>query len=233
MHMGRLSGRTGVCLLLAVSGVVTVLAAQERWWPACRFGDFDTAACLRLQDHRFDFLFVRAPWSPLGNAAELAGLGMLLLAAAMGMLPWLVLQDRSRLTAALSAVLSLALVPVAATQLFSGRAGRVVEVPALDMATVVWVFVWPVALVTLAIVAVTEQGAGALQVGGRLLLFGSLLLATPVPQILLPPVMTGYISHDTSPWAEAVIGVLLLAAAVAAWPATAQARSPRSISASA
>ncbi len=42
---------------------------------------------------------------------------------------------------------------------------------------------------------------------------------TPVPQVFFAVGILGYASYDTSPWSEATLGVLLLVAAVALWPA--------------
>lgn len=43
--------------------------------------------------------------------------------------------------------------------------------------------------------------------------------ARPFGELLLAPMLLGYVSHDTTPWAEAVSGLFLMAAAVFVWPA--------------
>ncbi|WP_166392045.1 hypothetical protein [Nocardioides ochotonae] len=75
--------RAVVSLLLAVSGLLAVAGARERWWPACRPGDFDTPRCLALQDDRYDFTAMPESWVPVGQAAELAGAAYAALALAV------------------------------------------------------------------------------------------------------------------------------------------------------
>lgn len=73
-----------------------------------------------------------------------------------------------------------------------------------------WVLGWPVAL------AVALPG-----VRRRWLLVTLLSATTPLAQLVLVPLVTGYASYDTTPWSEAVLGLTILtaAAAVAMTPA--------------
>ena len=52
----RWSLRAAVSALLAGAGVLRVAAAAQRWWPACKPGDFDADACIKVQDHLYDYL---------------------------------------------------------------------------------------------------------------------------------------------------------------------------------
>ena len=79
----------GISLLLAAAGVLQVGASVQRWWPACRSRDYETAACLRVQDHHFDFVLPQEGWVPLGHEAVLAGLSLLLIGTAVTLLPLL------------------------------------------------------------------------------------------------------------------------------------------------
>lgn len=224
MSMQRLGARALVSLSLATSGLLAVAGARERWWPACPRGDYDTPRCLALQDDRYDYTAMREPWVPLGNAAELAGVSYAALALAVGLLPWLLLRSRTRLAWATSAVLGGTLIPLAAAQWASGRAGEVVASPLLVPVGLSWALLWP--LVVLAVLCLPSRPGDptALQQGARVLLATLLCLSSPFGQFLAAPVMVGYVSHDTAPWTEATTGLLLIAASLAAWPATARRR---------
>ncbi|MQW76714.1 hypothetical protein GHK92_12580 [Nocardioides sp. dk4132] len=225
--------RALVSLLLAVSGLLAVAGARERWWPACRRGDFDAPRCLARQGDRFDYMALREPWVPVGHAAELAGASYAALALALALLPWLLLRGPRRLVAAASVVLGASLLPLAWLLWASGRAGEVVEVPLLTPLVVGGVLLGP--LVLAAVVAASlvpgalRRGpASRLQQRARLLLAVLVVLCGPLGQVavglLIAPVLLGYVSHDTTPWTEAVNGGLLVLAALAAWPATGRRR---------
>jgi hypothetical protein len=45
--------RAAVAASIVLAGALSVAAAAQRWWPACK-GDFDARACLERQDHLYD-----------------------------------------------------------------------------------------------------------------------------------------------------------------------------------
>jgi hypothetical protein len=172
--------RVLLALLLAGSGALAVAASAQRWWSACGLTGFDTAACLREQDHAQD-LAVRGDVS------------LLLLAAAVALLPLLGARRAAGVWAA-------AAVPAASLALLT--------VPGLPSAVsvtavAVWMLGWPVP-VAFALLGVRRGW----------LLVALLVATTPLAQLLLVPLVTGYASYDTAPWSEAVLGLTTLAAAM-------------------
>src|SRR5688572_32324946 len=102
-------------------------ASWQRWAGACPWGDVDGALCTIRQDHLYDFVVPTAPWEPVGDAAQLAGWSLLVLALAYVLLPWAPHRPPAgrRLRSALvGAVLALGAVGVATLR--SGLAGSVV-----------------------------------------------------------------------------------------------------------
>lgn len=69
-------------LLVVMAGLAAIVAATQRW-ASCPLPDFDTAACVTVQDHLYDAQFPSDPWVPIGNAAQWEGVGYLLLAAGL------------------------------------------------------------------------------------------------------------------------------------------------------
>ena len=206
----------GISLLLAAAGVLQVGASAQRWWPACRSGDFETAACLRVQDHHFDFVLPQDGWVPLGHVAVLAGLSLLLLGTAVTLLPLLLRPwRRAAHVWALCAVLGLSQLLAGLSTLVSGLLGRA----AVDLWTPFVAFVWlgwPVALTLASILMVGHvRRPGA----GWLLLIVLLTASTPLVQVFMTPAVLGYTSHDTTPWSEVWGGACLLLAALAVRPA--------------
>jgi hypothetical protein len=67
-------------LLTALGGLFLLLAAAARWLPC--LGDDDSPACLTRQARVFDYLVPVEPAQPLPVTAVLAGVGLLLVAAA-------------------------------------------------------------------------------------------------------------------------------------------------------
>lgn len=215
---------------LAAAGVLTYAAASERWWPACSRGEFDSAACLRVQSHELDYLVPTAPWEPIGRAAEYGGASLLALALAALVAPF-VLRPGVPHGGWRTFALVVAIVPATALVvlgLVTLRAGLTGEPTpgSLELAPVflVWAVAWPGALTVFACVA-----PGRTHRSGAVLLAGVLGLSTPVPVVLvLGPIAAGYLAHDAVPWSEATAAPLLIVAAVAVWPATVPVRARRS-----
>lgn len=76
-------------LLTGLGGMSLLLAAAVRWWPC--LGNDNGAACLARQSRAYDYLVPTEPAQALPATAILAGLGLLLVAAAW---PFLALRLR-------------------------------------------------------------------------------------------------------------------------------------------
>jgi hypothetical protein len=203
-------------LLLAGAGTLQVAASAQRWWPACRFGDFETAACLRLQSHTYDFVVPSAPWVPVGHASVLAGLSLLLLGLGVTGLPLLLRPGRRPALAwLLCAVLGLSQLLAGVSTVASGLLGRPVGEPGTPFVAFVWLG-WPVALTLTSILMVGRVRRPA---AGWLLLIVLLTASTPLAELFMAPIVTGYVSYDTTPWSEGWGGACLLLASLAVWPA--------------
>jgi len=209
---GRTPVRIGAVALLAASGIMTIAASRERWSPAC--GNWHASACLKVQDHRYDYLPPSAPWSPIGDAAHYAAVAELLLAAAVLMLPSLLFPGRPVLTRAIGALTTLCILVIALGTWASAQAGQAVTTPALLPALAFLALAWPLGLITLALLSrATPDRPGR---RWRTLVLFSLLMASPVPQRFLA---VG--PYDTAPWMDASAGCLILLAGCALWPAIA------------
>lgn len=189
--------RAGVGLLLGVSGALMYAASWERWAGPCPWGESESAACTVRQDHLYDFLPPVAPWEPVGDAAQLAGWSLVVLALAWVALPWALTGRRPGVVSAagvVGTVLSLAAVGVATRR--SGLAGSVVTPVFSDLVMYVWVLAPPALLVRFAVVARGWALAAACW----------LLLATPV--------VAGFSyaigPYDAQPWWEASSGVFII-----------------------
>jgi hypothetical protein len=207
------SVQVAVATLLVGSGVMSVAASRERWSPAC--GSWEALACLKVQDHRYDYLPPLAPWSPIGEAAHYAAVSELLLALAVLVLPVLLFRGWLILTLAVGAVASVSLLLVAASTWASAQAGHAVATPLLAPALAVLAVGWPLALMVLVLLPRrTPDRPGR---GWRVLVLLALVLASPVPQAF---VSIG--PYDSAPWTDVSAGCLVVLAGCALWPATAR-----------
>lgn len=217
--MSRLVARGAVSLLMLASAAMSVVAAAQRWWPACPRGAFDTEACWRVQDHELDYLMPSDPWTPVGTAAQDAGVATLLLAGAAALLP-LVLARRVRwLPVLLAVVVSASLTVVGLHQWTAGVTGQVQPATAALPAALLWAVVVPVVVVVWLVRTTSGERDRRRAVRARWL-GAALVASTPLPVALLGPVLLLYGSHDTTPWSEAVIAVPLTIAAVLVWVVT-------------
>ena len=203
--------RTATTALLVASGAMSVAAARERWAPAC--GSWEAPACLRVQDHRYDYLSPSAPWTPIGEAAQYAAVAQVLLAAALLVLPTLIFRGRPVLTLAVGAATSLSVLLVAQHTWDSAQAGVPVLSQVVAPATSVWALLWPLAVMVLALLPRrTPDRAGR---GWRICVVLALLMASPIPQAFM-----SIGPYDAAPWADALGGYLVILAGCALWPAT-------------
>jgi hypothetical protein len=181
---------------LGLSGALVFAASWQRWAGVCAH---ETAtACVRRQDHLYDFLPPMEPWKPVGHAAELGGLSLLVFAAMLPLLPYALTDRRPGRYAAVALVVAvLATGAVGAATLSSGRSGEVVAVPLETWTVAVW-----------AIVPSILVGRWAVTARGWELAAGVVLIAS------LPIVAVFYSigDYDGRPWQEATSGVFMAVA---------------------
>ena len=187
--------RVGAGVLLGASGALMYAASWQRWAGACPWGDVESTLCSSRQDHLYDFVAPGPPWEPVGDAAQLAGWSLLVLALAFVLLPWALTGRRPGVVSAaalVGAVLATGAVGVATLR--SGLTGGVVHPISDDLALYAWAFVPPVLLVRFAFAAR----------GWTLVAAIWLLLATP----LVAAFSYAVGPYDARPWWEAISGVL-------------------------
>ena len=187
--------RVGVGLLLGVSGALMYAASWQRWAGACPWGDVEGTLCTSRQDHLYDFVVPTEPWAPVGDAAQLAGWSLLVLALAFVLMPWALTGRRpgaASAAALVGAVLALGEVGIATLR--SGLADSVVDPISHDLALYVWIFVPPALLVRFAVAARGWTLAAAVW----------LVLATP----LVAAFSYAVGPYDAQPWWEAISGLL-------------------------
>lgn len=191
--------------MLGVAGVLMIASEAQRW-ADCPWGSMTSAACVAAQDHRYDVLLPSAPWVPIGHAAELAGLALIVLALAAMLLSWQVETRRAAVglslywaaTAGLAGVVTLA----------SGLAGRPTFTYS-DVLALGWsLSTWVVLLVTAALIGEPTRGTFAM--------LGALGLVNPLLIGLLP--ITGVLmngAYDSYVWQYVLPAtVLCLAGAI-------------------
>jgi hypothetical protein len=204
----RLLLRVMVSGLLATSGIAYLMAAAQRWWPACRLGRFDEPACVRVQNDDYGYLVPAGPWIPAGDAAQLAGIALVCLAVAVATLPWLWPPRHVGVALATG-------VPAGAIALMGAVSGAEGWVP---LAGILWCFGLPSVLLAAAAVRMDDAPPGTTRwrVAAALLLG----LANPLADFFIGSAVVGYVSHDHTPWVETVSAALLLSAALVTWPST-------------
>lgn len=194
--MGLRLLRLGVGLLLGAAGALMYAASWQRWAGACPWGDVDSGPCSVRQDHLYDFLAPSAPWEPVGDAAQLGGWSMLVLAVACAVLPWALTGRRPDVVSgAVLAAVVLASGAVGVATLRAGLTGSVVSTMADIPAMYVWIFATPALLVRFALAARGWSLAAAI----------CLVLSTP----LVAAFSYAVGPYDARPWWEAISGALM------------------------
>lgn len=187
--------RVGAGVLLGVSGAPMCAASWQRWADACPWGEVEGALCSERQDHLYDFIAPTAPWEPVGEAAQLAGWSLLVLALAFVLLPWALTGRLPGVTAAAALVGAVgALGVVGVATLRSGLAGSVVQPVPFDLVLCAWLLL-PLGLLVWFAVATH---------GWSLAATVCLILATP--SVAAFSYAVG--SYDARPWWEAISGLL-------------------------
>jgi hypothetical protein len=204
-------------VLLCTSGGLMCAASWQRWGDACPWGAVDGPSCLSRQDHRYDFVFPSTPWEPVGDAAQLAGSSMLVLALAFALLPWALRGRRPGVVSLAGvAVAVLALGATGVATLRSGLDGSVVHPVGSGMFLFLWLAVPPVLLGSLSVAARGWSRAASIL----------LVLATP----LVAELSYAVGPYDARPWWEAISGLLTVMAGLcllAASASSSRSRAPR------
>jgi len=203
--------------LFLLSAALQLVASLQRWVTAAESW---TREDRLVEDNLFDYSYPADPWEPLGTAAQYFGAGYLLLSLGVYAL----------LRAAPSGQAARMRVPtmiVAGSLALDG--GHALVSGLVDTPTpvqYVLVLQWLLSLV--ACVCLVVLGAWWLRTSRAVGLACLFLLGVTVPgylwsMYLLAPLITGYVSYDTTPWTETVVagsaaaaGVSLIVAAGAA-----------------
>ena len=173
---------------------------MQRWVTA---RDAWTREDRSIEDHLFDYTSPADPWEPVGTAAEVNGIGLLLIAAGIIALTRAV-APRGR------SLLRLTSGAVASVFVLNGLHG--IASGALGVPTPLQ---FPLLQMMLGLVPVIGLGALAAKAFRRspaVALACACLLGSTTPGLLVAtfvvaPAVVGYQSFDTTPWTEAVIAV--------------------------
>lgn len=193
--------RAGVGLLLGFSGALMCTASAQRWAGACAWGDNYSELCDLRQDHLYDFIAPEAPWEPIGTAAQLAGVSLLVLALAYVLLPWALNGRRPEaIVGVVWAIGVAALVSVGVATLISGLTGIAVHPVGDGLALFAWYFVPAPLLIWFSLNAHGLTAAAGV----------ALVLSSP----FVAAAMYGIGPYDARPWSEAIRGTLTTTAGV-------------------
>lgn len=211
--------------LLLSSAVLQHIAAIQRW---VVFNGSRGPTELSVEDHLFDYNFPTDAWVPVGTAAQVYGTGTLIqalgvLAMAFGVLALPGAASRRRVVFAIMEIVIALLVAAwlglnGAHALVSGIIGT--PSPLQHWWALDWIGV--AGLVALGVL--WWRRSWAAMIACAFLLGSSLMGYYFVASLMITPLITGYISHDTTPWTETVVATWTALAGVAmllaAWAAT-------------
>lgn len=215
----RTGWRVVVCGLLMASGGLTIAASGQRW-RTCRPYEFAAPSCVPWRDSRYDYLAPTAPWVPIGNSAQVAGVGLILLAVAVLVLPRMLTPEAPRWLAwCLGATLASGACIVGVITLLAGQAGRPVGESLILPSGLLWLLGWQVAMMALFVLIVIDSGLLRWRVSAICLLLSS----TPLGTYIITAMLFVDGSEGTTPWTEAVGGALTVLAAAAVWLGTGRA----------
>lgn len=220
--------KTVVLLLIVAAGLffasalVQWNASMQRW---VTFSGSTDSNGPSAEDHMYDYYLPSEEWVPIGSAAELLGIGLLLMAMGFAVFATAVLlipdptKDHIKAVAAMSLGFDLLLVLATAGSfawmglhtLLSGLQGA--EAGLLDSGLVrqLLLYLGFLAPVILAVRWRNRLPAASITC---VFLLGSTIVGYMVSTYLLAPLIAG-MSHDTARWTETVIAVSTAAAGVA------------------
>lgn len=202
----------------AALGASTALQVQASWqrWVTAR-GSW-TQGDRSIEDHLYDYMIPADPWVSIGSAAQVYGIGMLLLAAGILAMTRTLIPRASGVFRFTSAVVAAVFGLNGAHALVSGLIGAPTPLQSLfpQMALAL------IPVIGLAVLAARAFPRSPLVAIAYVCLLGSTALGLIVSTFLIAPTVIGYQSHDTTPWSEAFVaastalaGAAVLASAVA------------------
>jgi hypothetical protein len=194
--------------LILGSAALQLIASLQRW---VTFGAAWTPGEPLVEDNLFDYSYPADPWVNVGTAAQCFGAGYLLLS--LGVYALLRAAPPSQMVRmrVLTLIVAGSFAIDGGHALVSGLAGSPSPVQ------YVMVALWLLSLV--AFVCLVLLGVLWLQTSwpvsvACLFLFGATVPGYLWAMFTLAPLITGYQSHDTTPWAETVVAGSTAAAAV-------------------
>ncbi|WP_146084445.1 hypothetical protein [Rathayibacter sp. AY1C1] len=202
----RERGSSGIiaagALMLASAGLQQ-LAAVQRWAVAGPILGEQA-----IEDHRYDYSWPSDPWENVGSAAQLLGIGHLLVAlavlAAVG-------PGRRRPVAVLRIVVAAAFGCLGLHAVLSGILGA----PTILQAMLPAVLLGLAAPAGLLVLAVLVARTSPLRAASFVLLIGSTLPGYLVATFAIAPALVDYQSYDTTPWTESVVAASVALAGAA------------------
>jgi len=193
--------------LVLLSAALQALASLERWVTGVR--DWTRTDHL-IEDHRFDYLYPADPWEPIGAAAEVSGLGLILLGVGVGLLAHAGTAGRPRTAPWVAPLAAIPFVLLGVHAVASGLIGA----PSFLAWLVEWGFL-PLMIVSvgglvwLVLLALRRTPLWSL---AALLLIGVTPLGYLVSAFGIAPYVAGYQSYDTTPWTETILAAWTAAA---------------------
>lgn len=193
-----LAGSGGVASVGA--GALVIAASWVRWGDSCGPG-FDNTACIDAQDHRSEILALGNPWEPIGNSAELAGLGYVLLAVGLA-LAFAALPSPAW-ARVLQATLVGSVLGMGVITLLSLQAGESIG---FEWVGLPWLMS-PILLPTVLLEGFMDSRPDAVMPPWAWGTWaGLLILAHPVVEYILTAIVVGYEPFDSTPWDGMISG---------------------------
>ena len=210
-------------ILFAISSLLQWNASMQRW---VTFSNSLSPHDLSVEDHVYDYYLPHDEWVPIGSAAELLGVGLLLVALGFVLMAVAALlisdptKDRLRAVTAVSLGFELLLVIITAGSftlmgchaLVSGLHGT--DSGLLDSGVLAQLLVY-LGLAAPVILAVRWRKRLLAMSLACAFLLGSTIFGYFVSAYMIAPIISG-MSHDTARWTETVIALSTCAAAIAA-----------------
>ncbi|MWV48262.1 hypothetical protein GRS96_03100 [Rathayibacter sp. VKM Ac-2803] len=194
----------GAAGLLLASAVLQLLASIERWVVAA---DGSAREDSTIEDHRFDYSFPADPWENVGSAAQLHGIGTILLA--LGVLAaHRAFTPRGRVAGLLALLVAVSFGLLGLHALVSGVLGAPTPLQNVGLQLVLST-IPAVALVALALLWATESPFAAV---AAVFLLGATLPGYLLAAFAIAPMIMNYQSYDTTPWTEAVVAASIAVA---------------------
>lgn len=215
-------------LLFLVSAILQLNASIQRW---VTFTNSQAPTSLSVEDNLYDYFVPSDPWVPIGTAAELLGIGLLLIAlgfALMAAAVFLVPSTRPKSNARaaiLWGILDLSFIILATAgfatmgwdNLQAGLSGSAPVLTEPDSLTIGLFLGYLLALITMIapiVLAIRWHERLVPASISSLLLFGCTLIGYLIASFFIAPLFFGT-SSDTTRWSEAVVAISTGAAAFA------------------